>query len=75
MGEEAAWLLYNHVAANHLPTPPHPLLQFSEGSPLCAVCGRGDLDPKAPVARGCECFFCCLIFLPSVPQCPCGARL
>ncbi|GAB4815323.1 hypothetical protein N2152v2_002369 [Parachlorella kessleri] len=26
---------------------------YSEGHPICAVCGRGDLDPEAPVARGC----------------------
>lgn len=26
---------------------------LSEGHPICAVCGRGDLDPSAPEARGC----------------------
>ncbi|KAI3424367.1 hypothetical protein D9Q98_009920 [Chlorella vulgaris] len=26
---------------------------FSEGHPICAVCGRGDLDPSNPVPRGC----------------------
>ena len=26
---------------------------FSEGHPVAAVCGRGDLDPGAPEARGC----------------------
>ncbi|EFN51549.1 hypothetical protein CHLNCDRAFT_140007 [Chlorella variabilis] len=26
---------------------------FSEGHPICAVCGRGDLDPANPVPRGC----------------------
>lgn len=29
------------------------MLQFSEGHPICAVCGRGDLDPAYPDARGC----------------------
>lgn len=26
---------------------------LSEGHPIAAVCGRGDLDPENPVARGC----------------------
>jgi hypothetical protein len=28
-------------------------LQLSEGHPICAVCGRGDLDTSFPEARGC----------------------
>lgn len=27
--------------------------RYSEGHPVAAVCGRGDLDPAAPEARGC----------------------
>jgi hypothetical protein len=28
-------------------------MQLSEGHPICAVCGRGDLDPGFPELRGC----------------------
>ena len=28
-------------------------LQLSNGNPIAAVCGRGDLDPQMPDARGC----------------------
>jgi len=28
-------------------------LQLSEGHPICAICGRGDLDTSFPEARGC----------------------
>lgn len=28
-------------------------MQYSNGNPLNAICGRGDLDPKKPRAYGC----------------------
>lgn len=34
-------------------TDSQPVLQYSGGSPLGALCGRGDLDPKSPRAYGC----------------------
>ena len=42
-----------HVARLLSFLPYSCLPQFSEGHPICAVCGRGDLDPANPVARGC----------------------
>lgn len=30
-----------------------PHVQLSEGHPICAVCGRGDLDTGYPEIRGC----------------------
>lgn len=38
---------------DHPPYVSPPPTQLSEGHPLCAVCGRGDLIPDGPLSRGC----------------------